>query len=127
PTGRLVASQADGSGTALWVELIGSVGGVNIVGGAIAVIVVARFGLRDGRRWAWWFLAFCLLWGGVHDAVMTTRVFAAARQPFFVLRYACRALMLAGLVRSRRAVIARTRAFRARGVRPKRRCIEVSP
>jgi len=56
-----------------WVQLTCSVGGVNIVGGAVAVIVVARFGLRGGQRWAWWFLAFCFVWVGLHDATMATR------------------------------------------------------
>ncbi len=52
---------APGASAAAYVELLGSVGGVNIVGAAIAVIVVARFGLRNGQPWAWWFLAFCLV------------------------------------------------------------------
>ena len=97
-----------GSDAPRWVELLGSVGGVNVVAAAIAVSVVARFGLRDRRRWAWWFLAFCLLWIGVHDAVMTTRFFVATDQPFMLLPYTYCALMLAGLVRSRRAVFAKS-------------------
>jgi hypothetical protein len=95
-----------GSGAAPYVELTGSVGGVNIVGAAIAVIVVARYGLGDGRRWAWWFLAFCLVWIGVHDAVMATRFFLMTGQPFMLMPLTYAALMLAGLLRSRRAVFA---------------------
>ena len=87
-----------------YIELLGSVGGVNIVGAAIAVILVARFGLREGRRWAWWFLAFCLLWIGVHDAVMTTRFFLATGQPSMLLPITYCALMLAGLLKSRRVI-----------------------
>jgi len=97
---------AAGSGAALWAELIGSVGGVNIVAAGVAVSVVARFGLRDGRRWAWWFLFFCLLWIGIHDAVMTTRFFMATDQPFMVLPYTYCVLMFGGLLRSRRVVFA---------------------
>ena len=93
-----------GAGATAYVELLGSVGGVNIVGAAIAVILVARFGLRDGQRWAWWFLAFCLLWIGVHDAVMTTRFFLATGQPIMLLPFTYCALMLAGLLKSRPAV-----------------------
>ncbi|WP_158070251.1 hypothetical protein [Mycobacterium sp. IS-836] len=91
-----------------WMQLSGSVGGVNIVAGAVAVIVVARFGLRDGQRWAWWFLAFCFVWVGLHDAIMATRFFSATGQPLMVLPYGYCVLMLAGLVRSRDAVFAPT-------------------
>ena len=100
--------RAAGSDAPRWVELLGSVGGVNVVAAAIAVSVVARFGLRDRRRWAWWFLAFCFLWIGLHDAVITTRFFVATDQPFMLLPYTYCALMLAGLVRSRRAVFAKS-------------------
>ena len=93
-----------GANATAYVELLGSVGGVNIVGAATAIILVARFGLRDGQRWAWWFLAFCLLWIGVHDAVMTTRFFLATGQPVMVLPFTYCALMLAGLLKSRPAV-----------------------
>ncbi len=96
---------AAGAGASAYVELLGSVGGVNIVGAAIAVIMVARFGLRDGQPWAWWFLAFCLLWIGVHDAVMTTRFFLATGQPFMLMPFTYCALMLAGLLKSRHAVV----------------------
>ena len=58
-----------GADASAWVELTGSVGGVNIAAAAAAVSVVSVFGLRTGqRRWAWWFLAFCLIWVGLHDA-----------------------------------------------------------
>src|SRR5262245_17474275 len=87
-----------GAGTTAYVELLGSVGGVNIIGAAIAVILVARFGLRNGQRWAWWFLAFCLLWIGVHDAVMTTRFFLATGQPFMVLLIIYCTMMLVGVI-----------------------------
>ncbi|MGE2815611.1 hypothetical protein ACQI5H_10755 [Mycobacterium heidelbergense] len=89
-----------------WTQLSGSVGGVNIVAGAVAVIVVARFGLRDGQRWAWWFLAFSFVWVGLHDAIMATRFFAATGQPLMVLPYSYCVLMLAGLARSRRTAFA---------------------
>jgi len=89
-----------------WVQLSGSVGGVNIVAGAVAVIVVARFGLRGGQRWAWWFLAFCFAWVGLHDATMATRFFTATGQPVLVLPYTYCVLMLVGLLRSRRGVFA---------------------
>lgn len=47
-----------------WMKGIGSVGGVNVAAAAVAVSAVARFGLRTGHRWAWWFLLFSLLWVG---------------------------------------------------------------
>ena len=105
--GFRLSLDAAGSGAALWAELIGSVGGLNILAAGIAVSVVARFGRRAGRRWAWWFLCFCFLWIGVHDAIMTTRFFPATGQPFMVLPYSYCALMLGGLLRSRRVVFAR--------------------
>jgi hypothetical protein len=95
-----------GSDAPAWVQLTGSVGGVNIVAGAVAVIVVARFGLRSRQRWAWWFLAFCSLWVGLHDATLATRFFQATGQPFMLLPYSYCVLMLAGLLRSRRSVFA---------------------
>jgi hypothetical protein len=91
-----------------WTQLSGSVGGVNIVAGAVAVIVVARLGLRDGQRWAWWFLAFCFVWVGLHDAIMATIFFDATGQPLMVLPYSYCVLMLAGLLRSRGTVFARS-------------------
>jgi len=81
-----------GNDAPAWVQLTGS---------------VSRFGLRGGHRWAWWFLAFCFVWVGLHDATMATRFFAATGQPFMALPYAYCVLMLAGLLRSRRAVFAR--------------------
>ncbi|WP_301149834.1 hypothetical protein [Mycobacterium simiae] len=96
-----------GSGAQQWAELTGSVGGVNVAAAAIAVSVVSWFGLRTGQRWAWWFLAFCLLWIGLHDAVAATRFFAATGQPIVIMPYTYVALMFAGLVRSRRAIFTR--------------------
>ena len=93
-TPRIFLSRA-GREAPAWVQLSGSVGGVNIVAGAVAVIVVARFGLRGGQRWAWWFLAFCLVWVGLHDATMATRFFYATGQPVLVLPYTYCVLMLA--------------------------------
>jgi hypothetical protein len=40
-----------GNDAPAWVQLTGSIGGVNIVAGGVAVIVVSRFGLRGGQRW----------------------------------------------------------------------------
>ncbi|QNR38146.2 hypothetical protein BJP76_17055 [Mycobacterium avium subsp. hominissuis] len=97
---------AAGNGAQQWAELTGSVGGVNVAAAAVAVSVVARFGLRAGQRWAWWFLAFCLLWIGLHDAFAATRFFAATGQPIIVMPYSYVALMLAGLIRSRKAIFA---------------------
>jgi hypothetical protein len=88
-----------------WVQLIGSVGGVNVAAAAVAVIVVSRFALRDGQAWAWWFLAFCLLWVGLHDAVMATRFFLATGAPVMLLPYTYVALMTAGLIRTRGVVL----------------------
>ncbi|MDV7317079.1 hypothetical protein, partial [Mycolicibacterium fortuitum] len=93
-----------GTQTQPFVELTGSVGGVNVVAAAVAVSVVAWFGLRAGHRWAWWFLAFCLVWVGIHDAAMATRFFEATGQPVMLLPYTYCALMLAGLLRSRKAI-----------------------
>jgi hypothetical protein len=95
---------AAGTELQVWVELTGSVGGVNVAAAAVAVSVVARFGLRDGHRWAWWFLAFALVWVGLHDAVAATRFFVATGQPVMLMPYTYCALMLIGLARSRRAV-----------------------
>lgn len=112
--GTLGFSYADlasvGEGASAWVELDGSVGGVNVAAAAVAVMVVSRFGLREGRRWAWWFLAFCLIWVGLHDAFMATRFFLATGQPVMVLPYTYVSLMFLGLLRTRRAVFATARS-----------------
>ena len=75
--------------------------------GAIAVMTIARFALRSGQRWAWWFLAFCLVWVGLHDATMATRYFLQTGQPVMVLPYTYCALLALGLLRSRRLAAAR--------------------
>ena len=49
-------------------DLILSVSGVNIVVGAFSVIMVARYALKDGHRWAWWYMLVALLWLGFQDA-----------------------------------------------------------
>jgi hypothetical protein len=100
--------RAAGSGLQAWVQLTGSVGGVNVMAAAVAVSVVARFGLREGHRWAWWFLAFCLVWIGLHDAVAATRFFAATGQPVMLMPYTYCGLMAIGVIRSRRAVFTGT-------------------
>ena len=55
--GSLDFSYADlpkaGADASAWVDMIGSVGGVNIVAAAVAVSVVSVVGLRTGQRWAW--------------------------------------------------------------------------
>lgn len=89
---------------AAWLELLGSVGGVNVVAAAVAVIVVSRFALRHGSRWAWWFLAFCLLWVGGHDAIVATRFFLVTGEPIVVMPYTYVVVMTAGLIRTRSAV-----------------------
>src|SRR5262249_45417851 len=90
-TGSLDFSYASlfraGSDAPVWVELTGSVGGVNIVAAAVAVSVVSMFGLRSGQRWAWWFLAFCLTWVGLHDAIAATRFSIHTGQPLMLLPY----------------------------------------
>lgn len=86
------------------VEMLGSVGSVNIVAAALGVIVVSRVGLRSGQRWAWWFLAFCFVWVDLHDATEATRFFLATGQPVMAMPISYCALMLGGLLRSWRAV-----------------------
>ncbi|WP_345752516.1 hypothetical protein [Microbacterium rhizophilus] len=91
-----------GSHAAEWIDVNGSVSGVNIVAAAIGVMVASRFGLREGRRWAWWFLAFCFVWVGLHDAVMATKFLVATGVPLLILPYTYCVLMAIGLIRSRR-------------------------
>jgi len=105
--GRLSSAGGDAD---VWLQLIGSVGGVNVAAAAVAVIVVSRFALRDGQSWAWWFLAFCLLWVGLHDAVMATRFFLATGAPVMLMPYTYVALMTAGLIRTRGVALRRRHA-----------------
>ncbi|MFL0243483.1 hypothetical protein ACJH6J_29935 [Mycobacterium sp. SMC-18] len=93
---------------AAWLDTNGSVGGVNIIAAAAGVLVISRFGLRAGHRWAWWFLAFSFVWVGLHDAVMATRFFFDTGQPFMLMPYTFCALLAAGLLRSRRAIFGAT-------------------
>jgi hypothetical protein len=104
-----------GADASAWLNMIGSVGGVNIVAAAVAVSVVSFVGLRTGQRWAWWFLLFCLAWVGLHDAIMATVFSAHTGQPLLLLPYTYCVLMLTGLLRSRRAVFS---AARSADVRP---------
>ena len=117
--GSLDFSYADlpkaGADASAWVDMIGSVGGVNIVAAAVAVSVVSVVGLRTGQRWAWWFLLFCLVWVGLHDAIMATLFSAHTGQPLMLLPYTYCTLMLTGLLRSRRSVFT---AARHADVRP---------
>ncbi len=96
---------AAGSGAQDWLELTGSVGGVNVTAAGLAVSAVAWFGLREGQRWSWYFLAFCFLWVGLHDAFMATRFFQATGQPALIMPYTYCVLMLAGLVRTRHVAL----------------------
>lgn len=89
---------------AAWLDTSGSVGGVNIVAAAVGVMVASWFGLRAGKRWAWWFLAFCFVWVGLHDAAMATRFYALTGEPFLLMPYTYCVLMAAGLLRSRRTI-----------------------
>ena len=92
---------AAGTGAAAFLETLGSVGGVNIVGGAVAVMIVSRFGLREGRAWAWWTLAFFFGWVGLHDLVMALRFLIATGQPLAVFPAFYCVMMGTALVRSR--------------------------
>jgi len=98
-----------GSSAASLLEALASVGAVNITATAIAVIVVSRFALRRGEAWAWWFLFFCLVWVGFHDAWAATRFFLRTREPLLVLPYSFCTLMLIGLYKSRSAARSRER------------------
>lgn len=107
--GSAQAASISGSGACLrraptpgWMKGIGSVGEFNVAAAAVAVSAVARFGLRPGHRWAWWFLLFSLLWVGVHDAVVATLFFMKTGAPLMLTPYTYCALMIAGLARARR-------------------------
>lgn len=99
---RFGGLSSTGPDTGSWMKGIGSVGGVNVAAAAVAVSAVARFGLRPGHRWAWWFLLFSLLWVGVHDAVVATLFFMKTGAPLMLTPYTYCALMIAGLARARR-------------------------
>src|SRR5262249_23752947 len=92
---------AAGTGAGAFLQTLGSVGGVNIVGGAVAVMIVSRFGLRGGRAWAWWTLAFFLGWVGLHDLVMAVRFLFATGQPLAVFPAFYCVMLATALVRSR--------------------------
>ncbi|MFN8043433.1 MAG: hypothetical protein U0S13_08825 [Mycobacterium sp.] len=103
--GQLPFSYSDlagvGPGAAAWLELNGSVGGVNIVAAAIAVIVVSRFALQEPT--------LGLVVSGLLPRVGRSprrhtgdALLRGNRTAVMVLPYL--ALMTAGLLRSRRAV-----------------------
>jgi hypothetical protein len=87
-----------------FVNLLGSVGPVNVIGAAVLAIAVARYGLREGRKWAWAVLAFDLVWVGFHDAFAAFRFYLASGQPAFVFPFTFVTLMFLGLAKSRAAV-----------------------
>jgi hypothetical protein len=86
------------------VVLLGNLASVNIVSAAVAVILIAAFGLRYGHKWAWWYLLFSLVWVGFHDAYGVTKFFFETGAPMFVMPWGFCILMATGLIKTRRQV-----------------------
>lgn len=84
-----------------FVTLLAYVGGINIVSAAVAVILISIFGLRYGQKWAWWYLAFSLVWVGFHDVYGATKFFFATGAPMFIMPIGFCILMLVGLIKTR--------------------------
>jgi hypothetical protein len=94
----LVASGPDADA---FITLLGTVGPFNIIGAAVPAIAVSRYGLREGRKWAWFALAFDLVWIGFHDAFAAFRFYLATGQLAFLFPFTFVTLMFLGLAKSR--------------------------
>jgi hypothetical protein len=92
---------ASGPDADAFIVLLGTVGPVNIIGAAVLAIAVARYGLRVGRKWAWFVLAFDLVWIGLHDTFAAFRFYLATGQLAFLFPFTFVTLMFLGLAKSR--------------------------
>lgn len=83
-------------------SFIGDIGSVNTAMAALSALLVARFALRNGEKWAWWLLLVSMLWVGVQDAINTTRFYFEVRPtaPLPIMPTAFTTLMTIGLVKS---------------------------
>ncbi len=79
---------------AAYFELVGS---VNVTAAAVYVWITCWFGLRRRERWAWWALAFSLLWVGGNDRFAAARYTIVTGIPFVVAPLTFCVLMAAGL------------------------------
>jgi len=84
--------------------LLGDLAGVNIVSAALAVILISRYALRHGQKWAWWYLLFSLIWVGFNDAYGVTVFFLETGAPMLVMPWGFCILMPIGLLKTRTQV-----------------------
>ena len=86
------------------VVLLADLASINIVSAALAVVLISRFALRHGQKWAWWYLLFSLVWVGFNDAYGVTVFFLETGAPMLVMPWSFCILMAVGLFKTRTQV-----------------------
>ncbi len=86
------------------IVLLADLAGVNIVSAALAVILISRYALRYGRKWAWWYLLFSLIWVGFNDAYGATVFYLETGAPMLAMPWGFCILMAIGLFKTRTQV-----------------------
>lgn len=85
-----------------FLDLISALSSVNIIIGAFSIIMISRFALKDGHKWAWWYMLVALIWLGFQDAYSVFRFFTETGVPFFIFPFMFCILMAIGLVLTRK-------------------------
>lgn len=106
------AIERSSAALAAYFELAGAVGSVNVTAAAVYVWITCWFGLRHRARWAWYALAFSLLWVGGNDLFAAARYTSETGIPFVVAPLSFCLLMIAGLALTRGAVFGASPAAR---------------
>jgi|GEM_PF-4267535 len=87
-----------------FVALLTDVAGVNIVSAALAVVLISRFALPRGHKWAWWYLLFAFVWVGISDAYGATQFYLETGAPMLIMPWTFCVLMAVGLLKTRAQV-----------------------
>lgn len=87
-----------------FMKFLASFTGVNLVIGGVAVSLIAKKALRFGKKWAWQFMVFALLWVGVLDALGALVFFNSTGIPLLLLPFTLFILMLIGIIKTRKEI-----------------------
>lgn len=88
-----------------FIVLLSDLGSINIVSAALAVILISRYALRYGQKWAWWYLLFSLIWVGFNDAYGVTAFYLETGAPMLIMPLTFCTLMTIGLIKTRKCIL----------------------
>ena len=77
---------------------------VNIISAAVPVILISKFALRYGHKWAWYYMLFMLIWEGFNDVYGVTVFYQETGAPMFVMPWVFCILMATGLYKTRNQI-----------------------